>query len=120
MNETIIKTLSFYCDSEIEELKNNEMFIRLQNLVDELSFILVCEYGKEFNNKSENLYLSLTVLTDKEEMIEIFDDGFLSASTPMVIIDKKYRCSFLSWKDKEFIEDLYWLIDNLEKIKNKA
>ena len=120
MNENLLKLLSLYCNNEIENLKNSELYIKLQKLVDELKYNLVCEYGKEQSNKkSENLYLSITIFNDKNEFIEIFDDGFLVASTLLVWVDKKHRYKFLSWKDEEFIEDLNWLIKNLENIKKE-
>ena len=60
MNENLHKLLSLYCNNEIENLKNSELYIKLQKLVDELKYNLVCEYGKEHGNKkSENLYLSI-------------------------------------------------------------
>ena len=119
MNENLHKALSLYCNTEIENLKKSESYIKLQNLVDELKYNLVCEYGKEIDNKkSKNLYLGITILNDKNEIIEIFDEGFLSVSTLLVWMDKKYRYKFLSWKDEEFIEDLNWLIKELENIKN--
>lgn len=77
MNENLHKALSLYCNTEIENLKKSESYIKLQNLVDELKYNLVCEYGKEIDNKkSEDLYLSITILNDKNEIIEIFDEGF--------------------------------------------
>ena len=119
MNENLFNVLSLYCNNEIENLKNSELYMKLKKLVDELNYILVCKYGKELNNKkSENLYLSITVFNDKNEEIEIFDEGFLSACTLLVWVDKKHRYKFLSWKDEEFIEDLNWLIKELENIKN--
>lgn len=118
MNENLFNVLSLYCNNEIENLKNSELYMKLKKLVDELNYILVCKYGKELNNKkSENLYLSITVFNDKNEEIEIFDEGFLSAGTLLVWADKKHRYKFLSWKDEEFIEDLNWLIKELENIK---
>ena len=115
----MLKVLSLYCNSEIDNLKNSEIYIKLQKLVNELNYILVCEYGKELNNKkSENLYLSITIFNDKKEAIEIFDEGFLTASTLLVLVDKKYRYKFLSWEDEGFIESLNWLIKELENIKN--
>ena len=121
MNENLLKVLSLYCNNEIENLKNSELYSKLQKLVNELNYILVCEYGKELNNKkSENLYLSITVFNDKNEVIEIFDEGFLTASTLLVLVDNKYRYKFLSWKDEEFVEDLNWLIKELENINNKG
>lgn len=118
MNENLLKVLSLYCNNEIENLKNSELYSKLQKLVNELNYILVCEYGKELNNKkSENLYLSITIFNDKNEIIEIYDEGFLTVSTLLVLVDNKYRYKFLSWRDEEFIEDLNWLIKKLENIK---
>lgn len=120
MNENVLNVLSLYCNGEIEHLKESDLFIKLDKLVEELGYVLVCEYGKETNNKkSQNLYLSITVFDDKNEMIEIFDEGFLTSSTMLVLVDKKYRFQFFSWEDEEFIGDLNWLINQLELIKNK-
>lgn len=120
MNENLLKVFSSYCNAEIENLKNNELYIKLQNLVNKLKYNLVCEYGKELDNaKSNDLYLSITVFNDKNEMIEIFDEGFLTASTKLVEVHKKERCKFFSWKDEEFIEELNSIIQELEKIITK-
>ena len=120
MNENLFKVLSLYCNNEIENLKKSELYIKLQKLVDELNYIIFCEYGKDLNNrKSENLYLSITVLNSKNEMVEIFDEGFLTASTSLVLVDKKKRYSFFSCKEEEFIKDLSWIIKELENIKKK-
>lgn len=119
MNENLLKALSLYCNNEIENLKNSELYIKLQKLVDDLNYILVCKYGKELDNKkSENLYLSITIFNNKNEVIEIFDDGFLTVSTLLVWVDNKHRYKFFSWQDEEFIEDLNWLNKKLENIKN--
>ena len=119
MNENLLKILSLYCVGEMETLKNNEVYVRLQNLVNELNYSLVCEYGKESdNNTSENIYLSISIFNDKNEMVEIFDEGFLTASTPLVLVEKKNRYRFISWEEEEFIEDLGWLIKELEKINS--
>lgn len=119
MNENLLKVLLLYCNNEIENLKISELYIKLQNLVDDLNYNLTCEYGKElYNKKSENLYLSITIFDDKNEIVEIFDEGFLTVSTLLVWVDKKNRYKFLSWKDEEFIKDLNWLIEKLENIKN--
>lgn len=119
MNENLLKALSLYCNNEIENLMNSELYIKLQKLVDELNYILICEYGNKLDNKkSENIYLSITIFNYKNEIIEIFDDGFLTASTLLVCVDKKQRYKFLSWQDEEFIEDLNWLNKQLENIKN--
>ena len=119
MNESLLKVLSIYCNNEIENVKNSELYIELQKLVDELNYVLVCNCGKELDNKkSENLYLSITIFNDKNEVIEIFDEGFLTVSTLLVHVDKKHRYKFFSWQDEEFIEDLNWLNKKVQNIKN--
>ena len=45
MNENLCKVLSIYCNNEIEKLKNSELYIKLQKLVDELKYVLVCKSG---------------------------------------------------------------------------
>ena len=46
MNENLFNVLSLYCNNEIENLKNSELYMKLKKLVDELNYILVCKYGK--------------------------------------------------------------------------
>ena len=53
-------------------------------------------------------------------MIEIFDEGWLSIATLLVSVDKKCRYQFFSWKDEELIEDINWIITQLEKIKSNS
>ena len=120
MKENLLKILHIYCNDEIDNFKENIAFTELQSLVNELNYILVCDYGKAADNKkSENLYLGITVYDNDNEMIEIYDEGFLCASTMLVEIDKKHRFNFLSWQDKEFVEDLNWIINQLKLIKSK-
>ena len=96
MNENLLQALLLYCNNEIDNLKNSELYIKLQKLVDELNYILVCEYGKEADNKkSENLYISITVFDEKNEEIKIYDEDFLTASTLLVLVDNKYRYKLL-------------------------
>lgn len=45
--------------------------------------------------------------------------SFLTVSTLLVLVDKKYRYIFLSWKDEDFVEDLNWLNKELAKKNNK-
>lgn len=121
MSHNLQKVLSTYCESEIRDLKGSEIFTELQNLANELNYSIVCEYGKECNNrKAENVYLSVTIFNDKNEMIEIFDEGFITAYTPLVLVDKKHRYRFFSWNDAEFVEDLNWIIKELKNQKNNS
>ena len=119
MNENLLKILHIYCNDEINNLKENALFTELQSLVNELNYTLICDYGRATDNKkSENLYLGITIYNNNNEIIEIYDEGFLSVSTMLVEVDKKHRFNFLSWQDKEFVEDLNWLINQLKLLKN--
>ena len=121
MNKNLTNALSTYCDSEIEDLKKTELFEKLQNIVYHLHYSLVCDYSKVLgDNKCEHLYLCITIFDDKNEMIEIFDEGWLSIATLLVSVDKKCRYQFFSWKDDELIEDINWIITQLEKIKSNS
>ena len=70
--------------------------------------------------KNRIIYINVTILNDKNEFIEIYDEGFLTICTVLVLVDKKHRYRFFSWKDEEFIEDLSWLIKELENIRNRT
>ncbi len=118
MNENLEYLLSIYCNIQIANLKKDKNFIKLHNLVKELNYNLVCCYGKDNENKkSKDIYLSVEVYDNKNEMIEIYDEGFLNPSILLVSVDRKYRVKFFTWKDEEFIEDLNWVIKQLEIIK---
>ena len=119
MKENLLKILHIYCDDEVDNFKKNALFTELQSLVNELNYILICDYGKALDNKSENLYLAITIYDNDNEMIEIYDEGFLSVSTMLVEVDKKHRFKFFTWQDEEFVEDVNWLINQLKLLKNK-
>lgn len=115
--DNLYSILNFYCESEIKSFKKSDLFIELESIVKELNYILICEYGKECSNiKSENIYLSLTVYNKNNEIIEIFDEGCLSAATILILVDKRKRFEFFSWKDEDFIESIQWIINELKKL----
>lgn len=61
--------------------------------------------------------MSLSIHDKNDELIEIFDEGFLTTSTMLIMIDKKERFKFFSWQDDEFIEDLNWIIKQLREFR---
>ena len=117
MIDNLIKAVSLYCDNEEKDFKNSEWYIKLQKLVDELNYKIVCDYAKVAYKKTESIYLGVQIFNEKNENIEIFDEGYLSYSTILVLIDKKSRYKFFSWKDDDFIDSLNWFIKELEIIK---
>lgn len=119
--ETSVKdTLKYYCELEIEKFNSSTIFSMLNELVKSQELNLKIEFGKAKDENNKNLYLSLSIYNKNGQLVEIFDEGFLTASTALVLIDKKNRYKFLSWQDDEFIEDLNWIIKQLNILaKNK-
>lgn len=117
MNDNVIIFLNSYCENEIKRMKASSLYYHLQNLLNKNNLILVCEYGTgQFNRKSTDWYLSITVLNAKNEMIEIPDDGVLTAATKLIFIDKKERVKFFSWEDEDFIESINWIMQSVENL----
>ncbi len=112
----INSTLKFYCDNEKIDFESQPIFNDLRKLVNKSNLIIVCEYGKESDNKKfGNLYLSVSVKNQNNEFIEIYDDGFLTACTILVSVDRKERIKFYSWNDNDFIDSINWMIKNLKE-----
>ena len=118
MNKNLTNILHTYCRNEIQNFKSCELFKTLLNQVTDLNLILVCDYGQEKNNKrSQNLYFNISIRNENDEIIEIFDDGYLTATTILISVDRKERIKFFSWEDEDFIESLNWIIEKLKKNK---
>lgn len=41
----MLKALSFYCNNEIEEFKNSELYTKLQKIVDEQNYVTNEKWG---------------------------------------------------------------------------
>ena len=116
--ETRVKnTLKYYCELQIVEFNSSSIFSILSELVESQELKLKIDFGKAKDDKDENLYLSLSIHDKNDELIEIFDEGFLTTSTMLIMIDKKERFKFFSWQDDEFIEDLNWIIKQLREFR---
>lgn len=116
MSDKINEIIASYCESEITEFKASLMFENLSALIKKSNLFLECDYGYEKNKNYGNTYLSVTILNEKKEPIEIYDEGFLTASSILVSIDKKNRYKFYSWKDDEFIDDINWIVEQIKKV----
>lgn len=115
--ETNMKeTLRYYCETEINKFKSSSIYSKLNELASSHKFNLKLDFGKAKEEKDKNLYLSLSVFNENGKLVEIFDDGFLTIATMLVLVDKKDRCKFFSWQNKEFIEDLNWIINQLTQL----
>ena len=117
INDNLSAVISLYCKNEVEKVKNDKRFIELNNLAKKHNLFVNIDYGTEKDNKkSKNQYLSISIHDKYGEMVELFfDDGFLSASTPLVLADRKDRYKFFNWNTPEFIDDIHWMIDQIKK-----
>lgn len=111
MLSRISETINYYCENEMKDFKDSSFYKKIEELVNLKELKLECSYGKALD---KNLYLGISILDKNGELVEIFDDGFLTTSTMLIMVDKKDRFKFFSWQDEDFIEDLNWII---EKIK---
>lgn len=118
MNENLIKLIDLYCDNELEEFKKSDFYVNIDSLCKEKKCEILLNIGKAPHSESENVYLSISLTNHKGEIVEIFDDGFLTTATELIKIDKKGRMIFHYWnEDKEFIDDLQWIIKNINKMQ---
>ena len=88
METSVKNTLKYYCELQIVEFNSSSIFSILSELVE-----------------------------SQELKLKIFDEGFLTTSTMLIMIDKKERFKFFSWQDDEFIEDLNWIIKQLREFR---
>ena len=63
------------------------------------------------------MYLNICIHNPNKEIVEVFDEGMLCASTELVVIDKKERLRFFSWSDEDFVDSIHWIIRMLQEIE---
>ena len=127
MNQIIKQTLDYYCESEIQTLKNSEYFLEISSLVKSLGYSIDISIGEAPDLKKEKypkvLYLSFSI-TDQHGkiiLVDSMDFEHLTDATKILEIDRKKRMSFSAWQDDEdFIESLEWILIELRKMKNNT
>lgn len=118
MRKNVLDLLTMYCNAELADFKCHQLYTELQAMVDKLGYHLKSECGKgSAKNYSRYVYLSISVYNQDNDLIEIYDEGYLSAATELIEIDKKERIRFLSWNDEDFVDSIHWIIRMLQKQK---
>lgn len=112
-----IKALEFYCSLELNDLRNSEISKDILVLAEHQNLHLNIEFGKLKESQEKDIYISFSVMNSENQIVEVYDDGYLSYSTRLVTVDNKNRISFRSWVDDDFIETLNWIKSNLQKVK---
>lgn len=109
MNERIIDAFEYYCENELSSFKCSAIFTNLHKIAKSLDLQIECNWGKEKSNKSNNMFLSVTICDENKNPFKAFD-GFLTDATMLILVDRKGRANFFSWCDDiEFIENLKWM-----------
>jgi hypothetical protein len=112
-----IKLIEFYCETELEGFQKSKFYQVIDSICKEKGFFPQLIYGQDQSSKRTNLYLSISILDEKKQIVNIYDDGFLTSSTKLVTTDKKGRYMFYRWQDdKEFLDDLLWIKSHLKKL----
>lgn len=116
LGKNIKEVLDLHINYEIDKLKSNELFQKIQQLATNLGFLVdyYCEFSPE--NKSQ-LLLGLSVLDEKGEILEVEEKSYLCPSTPVLEIDRKCRFKFFDTFDDDFLDSLQWVIEELKKYK---
>ena len=116
LDKNIKEILELHINYEIDKLKSNEQFQKIQQLATNLGFLVdyYCEFSPE--NKSQ-LLLGLSVLDEKGEIVEVEEKSYLCPSTPVLEIDRKCRFKFFDTFDDDFLDSLQWVIEELKKYK---
>lgn len=117
MQKKILDLLDTYCNAEIADFRCHQLYTELSNMANELGYHLECGHGRSLNDRDCNVYLYIHVYNQNKETVEVFDEGELSASTELVVIDRKERIRFFSWDDEDFVDSIHWMIRILQKIK---
>lgn len=127
MNINTVKSLDFYCKSEIRSLKESSFLSRILLLSKLLDYDVDLSVGEALDVKESKypkiIYLSVSVL-DKEKnivLINSVDNEHLTDATKILEIDKKERVIFFTWQeDDDFIESLKWIAKELQKLCNNV
>lgn len=98
METSVKNTLKYYCELQIVEFNSSSIFSILSELVESQESKLKIDFGKAKDDKDENLYLSLSIHDKNDELIEIFDEGYLTTSTmlknPTKIVSQALKTKF--------------------------
>ena len=123
MNINTKKSLEFYCENEIRSLKESVFLSRILLLSKSLDYVVDLSVGEALCAKKSEypkvIYLSISVLNKEKNIVLVnpVDNEHLTDATRILEIDSRERVLFFTWKeDKDFIESLEWIENELQKL----
>lgn len=117
MKKNVLDLFDMYCNAEIADFKCHQLYAELCNMANGLGYYLECGHGRSLNDLDRNVYLNISIHNQNKNIVEVFDEGALCASTELVVIDKKERIRFLSWDDEDFVDSIHWMLKMLQEMK---
>lgn len=114
MNENTQFAIEHYCQSELNDFTNSSIYSEISLLTEKMDLRLLVTTEKNPHEKDDMIFLYITITNKLGEVLNVFDDGFMTYQTELTKVDRKNRVKFFSWRDKDFIETLVWIRDNLK------
>ena len=107
-----------YQEEQINDFLNSSLAKELFDLVkSNTSFKIQIGKGPIFEKKYKYYCLSISLTDLDDNIIDVFDDGYLTAYVELVSI-RKDKVKFSKWDDIDFIDDIKRIIQYL-KSQNK-
>lgn len=127
MNSNVLQSLEYYCENEIQTLKNSEYFLEISSLAKTPGYSIDISIGEAKDAKKDKypkiIYLSFSVIDQQGKivLVDLLDFEHLTDATAVLEIDRKNRVKFFSWQeDEDFIESLKWIAKELRKMQDKS
>ena len=124
MNQSIKQSLDFYFKITTQTLKNSEHFAEISSLATSINCSIDISIGEAMDAKKDKypkkIYLSFSILDNQRKIVCVdpIDFEHLTDATIILEIDRKNKVQFFTWQeDKDFIESLEWIIEELKALQ---
>ena len=108
-----------YQEEQINDFLNSSLAKELFDLVKtNTSFKIKIDSGPIFEDKYELYCLGISLTDLDDNIIYVFDDGYLTAYVELVSI-RKDKVKFSKWDDIDFIDDIKRIIQYLKSQNEK-
>ncbi len=108
--------------SEISIFTNSNYYTEIKNRVNILGYNLKCECGEPIGGRKRkniiDIYFGIQIIDSSGEIVvaDELDCNYLCVATCIYHFDQRHKERFMSWKDDaEFIDDLEWILSELDK-----
>ena len=100
----------------VDKINNSSIFKELERLTHSLGYFTKFDNGEFKHHNRIDLFVSYSIYDFNDEIIETYDDGYLTAYEPLIIRYKTGRCVVVQNSYDIFLEDLATIKRFLEKM----